>query len=187
MLLFQLKIQLEGVEDPTVWRTILVQPNIMLDELHYVLQGSMGWLNTHKHEYTVGTDIIGIPVPPKNEDDFLDDKEEIQDERDVALMECIRREGDQMTYKYDVWTHTITLVEVKSASDEELNPIVLTGEGTCPPEDCGGLWGYEELKAILDNPRHDDHEEMNELHGDDFDPDDFDLELLNARIRTLYR
>lgn len=185
MLLFQLKIQLEGVEDPSVWRTVLVQPNIMLDELHYVLQSTMGWLNTHPHQYTSGTDIIGVVIPPKNEDDFLDDNK-IQDERDVALMECVRRPDDKMSYKYDVWEHIITLEEVLTAADDKIVPVVTTGEGACPPEDCGGQWGYQELKIILDNPRHDDHEEMSELHGDDFDYDDFDLELTNARIRTLY-
>ncbi|MBE9592266.1 MAG: plasmid pRiA4b ORF-3 family protein, partial [Proteobacteria bacterium] len=45
----------------------------------------------------------------------------------------------------------------------------------CPPEDCGGIWGYAELLEIINNPEHEEYEEMMEWLGGEFDPEHFDM------------
>ena len=68
------------------------------------------------------------------------------------------------------------------------------GHGVCPPEDCGGVWGYAGLCETLDDPRHGDHEEIVEwmreiqqpsFEPSQFDPSAFDLETANEAVRTL--
>lgn len=34
--------------------------------------------------------------------------------------------------------------------------------GACPPEDCGGPWGYGNLLAALSDPTHEDHDDLSE-------------------------
>jgi len=63
-------------------------------------------------------------------------------------------------------------------------PRCLDGERACPPEDCGGAWGYEELLEVLNDPDHEDYEHYRGWAGEDFDPERFDLEKVN---RTLGR
>jgi hypothetical protein len=180
MLLYQLRIELEGVNDPSVWREIQVRPDIMLDELHSILQGAMGWDKIHPHQYLAGEKKIGFVA---NSDEELITGSKIHDEKDVALMECLRRSDDQMLYTYDVWKHTIILQDVLSVADDVPNPIVINGDGACPPENCGGIWAYEELKHILENPKHEEHEDFCNLYGEDFDYDDFDMEIANLMIQ----
>lgn len=183
MLLYQLRIELEGVQNPSVWREIQVRPDVMFDELHCIIQGAMGWDKVHKHQYLAGEKKIGFVANSDNDDDDLTVGPKICDEKDVALMECVRRTNDQILYTYDVWKHTIVLQDVLSVADNTPNPVVINGDGACPPENCGGIWAYEELKQILENPKHEEYEDFCDLYGDDFDPDDFDLEIGNVLIQ----
>jgi hypothetical protein len=52
--------------------------------------------------------------------------------------------------------------------------------------DCGGDWGYAELKETIADPSAEEHEEMLEWLGledpSDFDPAAFDLASVNARL-----
>jgi Plasmid pRiA4b ORF-3-like protein len=65
----------------------------------------------------------------------------------------------------------------------------VTGKGACPPEDCGAAWGYAGLKEILADPTHEDHQDMLEWlgldTGEDFDPKEFSVAGVNARLRPL--
>ena len=65
-------------------------------------------------------------------------------------------------------------------------PLCLTGKRACPPEDCGGPWGYEHLLEVLRDPQHEEHDELIEWVGDPLDPEAFDLDKVNqvlGRIR----
>jgi Plasmid pRiA4b ORF-3-like protein len=50
-----------------------------------------------------------------------------------------------------------------------------TGKRACPPEDCGGIWGYVGFLAAIRDPKHPEHKGMLEWIGGEFDPDVFDL------------
>ena len=64
-------------------------------------------------------------------------------------------------------------------------PVCLAGKRACPPEDCGGIWGYAQLLEALSDPQHLEHEEMCEWQGGSLDPEAFDLEEINQRLHSL--
>lgn len=59
----------------------------------------------------------------------------------------------------------------------------LAGKRACPPEDCGGDWGYAHLLKALKNPRHPEYRKRMEWLGEEFDPKAFELEEVNEGLR----
>jgi hypothetical protein len=173
---------------PPIWRRVLVSANIRLDRLHDVIQAAMGWQDYHLHVFTKGTDRYGVP---DRDDDF-----ELghRDERAVTLNALLSKEGDSMHYDYDFgdnWEHEITLDELLTATPDSRYPLCVAGERACPPEDCGGTGGYEQLIETLADPKHPDHEHMRGWaglsEGVSFDPARFDLTEANARLDSAVR
>jgi hypothetical protein len=63
--------------------------------------------------------------------------------------------------------------------------LCLDGARACPPEDCGGPWGYENLQKILRNPKHEEHDSMKGWLGHPLDPEAFDAEKVNTYLQRL--
>ncbi|MDQ1271237.1 MAG: Plasmid pRiA4b family protein [Thermodesulfobacteriota bacterium] len=176
--LYQIKITLVGSKPP-IWRRLIVKDNIRLDQLHSVLQVAMGWLNYHLHQYRVGSLYIGIP-----EEDF---DIEVTDERTVYLQDILSNLKDNFIYEYDFgdgWEHKIVLEKILPL-DSSASPVVITGKKACPPEDCGGIWGYSDFLAAIQDPKHEEYEEMMEWVGGEFDPDEFNMNLINQKLNDL--
>lgn len=176
--LYQIKVTLVGSKPP-IWRKLIVKDNIRLDQLHAVLQIAMGWFNCHLHQYRVGSSYIGIPDP---DFDF-----EITDERDVYLQDILSNVKDSFVYEYDFgddWEHKIVLEKILPL-DSSQSPVVIKGKKACPPEDSGGIWGYYDILDAIQDPKHEDHEEMTDWVGADFDPDEFDMNLINKKLDKL--
>ncbi|MEW6489217.1 MAG: plasmid pRiA4b ORF-3 family protein [Thermodesulfobacteriota bacterium] len=170
---------LKGAKPP-VWRRILVPAEIRLSRLHDVLQAAMGWTNSHLHEFRVGRDVrIGTADPQ------WDAPGEVMDEHKVALSSLAPEPKDKLTYVYDFgddWEHTVAVAKILEPSPGAIVPSCLSGKGACPPEDCGGVWGYGELLDVLADPDHPEREERLEWLGEDWDPLAFDLEAVNRRL-----
>lgn len=100
-------------------------------------------------------------------------------------------EGPRETFYYfydmeDYWEHKITLSKVLNADPSFICPVCVAGKGACPPEDCGGVWGYGHSLGALKDPSHEDYEMYVEWLGtDDYDPEDFDLNLVNKSLSSL--
>jgi hypothetical protein len=163
----QIKVKLLGVSKPPVWRRLQLRADTRLDHLHEMIVAAFGWQDDHMHVFASGPDEFGVPDPELG---FID-------ERDVSLGELIGGVGDRLRYTYDFgddWQHEIVVEELLDADPEIHYPILLAAKGACPPEDCGGPWGYAELKAILANPSHEQHQQMLDWLGLDnssaFDP-----------------
>ena len=112
----------------------------------------------------------------------------------MTLNALLGKEGDSMHYVYDFgdyWEHEITLDELLAATPDSRYPLCVAGERACPPEDCGGTWGYEQLIETLTDPKNPDHEQMREWaglsEGVSFDPARFDLTEANARLDSAVR
>jgi hypothetical protein len=89
------------------------------------------------------------------------------------------------SYQYDFgdsWEHSIKVVEVAAPSAATTYPRCVAGERACPPEDCGGAWGYAELVEALADPQHAQHEELLEWVGGSFDPAEFDVDQVTSRL-----
>jgi hypothetical protein len=106
----------------------------------------------------------------------------------VTLAALMRGEKSKLLYEYDFgdsWEHEL-LVEKRLPLDEgKRYPVCLTGKRACPPEDCGGVWGYVSFLAAIHDPKHPEHEEMLEWIGGEFDPEVFDLDEINVALQRL--
>ncbi len=155
----QLTISLAGSEPP-IWRRILVPGNITLERLHHVLQSVMGWQNCHLHSFEIGERTYG--------NDFGESwGRKIYDEQAARLNELVLP-GTSFVYLYDFgdnWEHDIEVGEITVAEPDGLYPVCVDGDGACPPEDCGGIWGYRDLLEILADPEHEEHASMTEWLG----------------------
>ena len=175
----QLKITLDE-SNPPIWRRVIVPANLTLAGLHLVIQTAMGWNNSHMHQFEIG-EVRYTGYDPL--DDFDDTGE---DDSKISVTKAIRTRKEFL-YEYDFgdsWIHTI-VVEKKIPVLKK--PIVCTGgEMACPPEDCGGLWGYYDKLAAINDKEHPDHEEFAEWLGK-FDPEAFDINAVNKSLARLAR
>lgn len=182
---YKLKVKLLNISKPPVWRDILVHDDITFEELHHIIQMAMGWEVYHMHQFIVGNRRNGTYIGISEEELGFDTGVEQLDHSEVPISQYLKKMKDKCWYEYDFgdgWEHEINLVEVVDLSKEQPVPFVLKGKGACPPEDCGGPWGYEELKETIKNPKAENYEEMIEWVGDDFDPNHFNLEEANNRL-----
>jgi hypothetical protein len=162
----QMKIKLLGVSKPPVWRRLQLHADTRLDRLHETVQAAFGWENYHMHCFSSDGEVFGVPDPELG----------FTDEREVRLGELVGGVGDRLHYTYDFgdgWEHEIIVEEVLDPDPELCYPTLVASKGACPPEDCGGAWGYAELKEILADPDHEQHHEMLEWLGLD-DATEFD-------------
>ncbi len=78
--------------------------------------------------------------------------------------------------------HELVIEERTTAVDGALCPACVAGEGACPPEDCGGSYGFAEFKTLLTGPPSTEQEEMLEWAGGEFDPFRFNLAAASAAV-----
>ncbi|HET6604135.1 MAG TPA: plasmid pRiA4b ORF-3 family protein [Xanthomonadaceae bacterium] len=177
---YQLKATLNGIRPP-IWRRILVPHDITLAALHEVLQIAFGWTDSHLHEFTAGDTLYGQSDP--------DCGTVRKDEHRARLHRVLTAPGARMTYTYDFgddWEHTIVLEKVLTPDPQDAGTAFCSaGARACPPEDCGGPWGYEELLAALRDPKHPEHQQMREWLVEDFDPESFDAQEVNELLAEL--
>lgn len=174
----QLRIELKDVT-PAIWRRLVVPASVRLAKLHDMFQASMGWTNSHMHSFTVGDSLYGMHL-----EDWPD--EEI-DEKTVTVQQALRGHR-RFVYDYDFgdgWCHKVA-IEGETHSTHGLKVAVcLDGQNACPPEDCGGPGGYEHLLVVLNDPSHEDYEDLLGWVGGPFDPTAFDLVSTNAELQRL--
>lgn len=173
----QIKVTLRESADPQVWRRLRVPADIRLDRFHRVLGAAMGWQECHLHVFERGPLRYGFPDPDL----------EIHDDRDVALEALLIRPGDRLDYEYDFgdsWQHAIVLEAVEPADGEGSRCI--DGAGRCPPEDVGGIPGYEELRHVLAGPHSEARAQMLEWlgveHSSELDAGAFSVQEANDAI-----
>jgi hypothetical protein len=171
---YQFKIALREVKPP-LWRRIQVPETYTFWDLHVAVQDAMGWKDSHLHDFTIRNPLtrkkerIGIP-----DDDF--DMDILPGwERNIADHFSMKNSSASYLYDYgDHWEHTVKLEKILPRDKVSKYPRCIDGERACPPEDCGGVHGYEDfLEAIMD-PKHEQHGDMLEWAGDDFEPERFD-------------
>lgn len=185
----QFKIQLQGVDNPPVWRQVTVPSHYTFELFHDVIQEVFGWENEHMYNFSPkgygSYPVIGVI----DEDNF--EKGRILESSNTRLSGIFNKKGQKFIYIYDFgdnWTHQITLEQI--LQEKISSPSCIDGEGQCPPEDCGGVPGYENLKVVLNNPASAEHEEMKDWLGLDddetWDPGEFDLREVQEMLADFY-
>lgn len=173
---YQLKIMLNHI-NPEIWRRVIVDSNIKLPDLHKVIQTVMGWKNSHLHQFVKDSKFYSDP------DD--DSSAEIIDYRKIKLKQVVSEEKQSFLYEYDFgddWVHIIVLEKVLKYHWQKY-PVCLDGKRNCPPEDCGGPFGYADFLEAVSNPENEDHEEMVEWIGDKFDAEYFNIKKINEMLK----
>lgn len=178
MPVYQLKITLQGIKPP-IWRRVLVEKGISLDDLHDVIQAVMPWYDAHLYMFQKGRTTYG-PI-------YSDDDREIlqYESRETALEDVLKRPKDTMVYLYDFgdeWRHDVRLEKTLRPDPDVFYPVCTAGERSCPPEDVGGAWGYLEMLQALKDPNHPEHELYMDWIGDDWDPEYFEIEDANLAL-----
>jgi len=171
---YQIKVTLNGVKPP-IWRRIQIPSDITLGRLHTVLQIAMGWTNSHLHQFISGRTLYGV-----REDDLFG--LDVEDENKYKINDLLKKEKNWVKYEYDFgdsWEHKILLEKILAFEKNQKLPICIEGKRACPPEDCGGIWGYQNLLEILQDPKHEEYEEFIDWLGGGFDPEIFDIAEIN--------
>lgn len=177
--IYRFKVSIKDIRPP-VWRRIEVPAEVTLAGLHDVLQTAVGWTDSHLHQFDIGGTLFGRPDP--------DDRDwglSVRDERRVRLRDVVGVRVKRFRYEYDFgdgWEHQIAVEGILAAEPGVDYPRCTAGRRACPPEDCGGPWGYVELLAAVGDPDHSEHREMREWLHEGFDPDVFDLDSVNASL-----
>lgn len=174
--IYQLKITLKYAKPP-IWRRVQVLNTTNLQQLHQVIQLTMGWKDYHMHQFTINGIDYGQPIPEYDID--------LRNEKTAKLDRLITSEKLKFLYTYDMgddWEHEILVEKILPRDADKNYPYCLTGKRACPPEDCGGVWGYSEFIAAIQDPNHPEHEEMLEWAGGSFDPNQFDLDTVNQLL-----
>ena len=171
--IYQLKITLQDSR-PQITRKFLVPSTMTLDDLHTVIQIVMGWYDCHMHQFVIN----GEFYCPVNEDYDWESKDESQ----YKVSHVLKQAKDEIVYEYDFgdgWLHDVVLEKILPYDNSVTLPICILGKRACPPENCGGVWGYKDILKIASNPKHPEYEDMMEWLPEGFDPEHFDLEETN--------
>uniref|UniRef100_A0A914CDZ7 TnpR protein n=1 Tax=Acrobeloides nanus TaxID=290746 RepID=A0A914CDZ7_9BILA len=157
---YQFKVTLQD-SNPPIWRRIQVPANYVFWNLHVAIADAMGWKDYHLHSFEFHKDQgfsvrIAAPDPMVDFEEVLDEKvEKISDHFSVD-------DSPKAIYEYDFgdsWEHDVVLEKIVTSDGGEY-PRCLAGKRACPPEDCGGIYGFAELLEKLTDASHPEHDEM---------------------------
>lgn len=179
---FQFKITLLGSK-PAIWRRIQVQ-DCTLDKLHEHIQTAMGWTNSHLHHFLINGRRYGDPELLGDE---FEDFEGIDSTR-TMIGEIVPTTGKLFAFRYeydfgDGWEHEILFEGRPPLDKSQRYPQCVDGKRACPPEDVGGVWGYQDFLKAIANPKHERHEEFLEWWGGPFSADAFDPSEATRQMR----
>ena len=186
--IYQLRIILR-YSWPRIWRVVQVPSTETFQYLNLVIIRAMGWHGSHYHSFRAQNpetkeieDIVGENewmtenVPKRRKENF------------AKLKDYLQKEGDFIDYTYDMgdsWDHDIILVNILPPQQGITYPVCIDGERACPPENCGGISGFEHFLEAIADPENDEHNDLIEWVGGYYDPDDFDHRQVNfSRLGT---
>ena len=171
---YQFKITLAGAKPP-IWRRIQVPETYTFWDLHVAIQDAMGWEDCHLHEFKIVDPSTGSVVSIGIPDEDFGEKILPEHRRKMAKYFSMKSRSAEYVYDFgDDWEHEIQLEKILPREKGTLYPVCIEGKIACPPEDCGGLWGYADILEALKDPDNEEAEELLDWVGEDFDPEHFD-------------
>lgn len=179
---YQVKVTLVGAKPP-IWRRLLVTDSTDLHRLHLVIQDAMGWQNSHLYQFE---------IDQTRYTEFFDDGSVADDEMSassVRLGDLSLEEGDSFLYNYDFgddWYHECEIERVAPVERGATYPRCLAGRRAGPPEDCGGIYGYDSMLSALRSRSHPDRTHWLEWIGPNWDAEAFDLDATDEFIRAAH-
>jgi hypothetical protein len=162
-----------------IWRRIQVLGRVSLYRLNRIIQESMGWTNSHLNLFTIND--VEYEVKYVN----VEENPAALDEKEFKLCQAVQQENFVFTFLYDFgdyWEHSVLVEKILPKETDIKYPICIDGKRACPPEDCGGPPGFAEFLEAVCNPYHEDHQAMIRWVGYKYDPNEFNIELVNKRL-----
>ncbi len=177
--ILQLRIDLLYLK-PAIWRRVLVPSSIKLSKLHVVMLYTMGWMGGHLHEFIIGDRNYGMP-----DQDYPEIGLEREDR--VTLGAAL---GSLKTFRYlydfgDGWEHRVKVEKILPPDPTLRSPFCVDGANACPPEDVGGPPGYIDFLEAIHDPAHEEHQDMLDWCGGQFDPTSFNPSDTNALLSEI--
>ncbi|MHB8361043.1 MAG: plasmid pRiA4b ORF-3 family protein [Thermoplasmataceae archaeon] len=169
--ILQIKVAIKGIR-PSIWRKLLVNSDATLHELHLMIQAAFGWENYHLYEFYIGRNNYTTLV------DLEENDKDAIDSSGVTLEDLHLQEGNKFTYVYDFgdnWEHLVSVDKILPPDPSVLLPSCIGGKRKCPPEDCGGVYGYYDILKEAKDPQDPEHEASARWLGE-YDPEEFDME-----------
>jgi Plasmid pRiA4b ORF-3-like protein len=151
-----------------------------LGGLHQAIQAAMGWHDCHLHAF----DIDGRQYGDRRTTD------DVADENRLTLNGLLKSGVARFAYTYDFgdnWEHTVAIEKAQLAIAGCSYPACVAGKRNCPPEDSGGPWGYQHLIDVLADAEHPQRAEQIEWVGEEFDPDEFSIEITDALLAARFK
>lgn len=183
-MLLQFKIKLLNVADPEVWRQILVPSQFTFHQFHQIIQEAFGWEDSHLYEFRPKGRRGGLTIGLSG----YEGDEDVTESAGVLLSEIFTKPRQKLMYNYDFgdgWAHEITLEKITDSNS--LIADCIGGKGICPPEDCGGPFGFKEMKDILKDPKNPEYKEMRVWLGlikkETWEEDNFDRRQTSKWVR----
>lgn len=174
--LLQIRISLVGIVPP-IWRRIQIPTAYSFWDLHVAIQDAMGWCDSHLHTFRLPSfrrgDLVQIGIP----DDEYEAGRRTLPGWEVPVEDYLHHEFPVAVYEYDFgdgWIHVVQLEGRLPVRRGQSYPVCLAGERTCPPEDCGGIGGYEHLLEAIADPNHPEHDSLLEWVGGSFEAETFE-------------
>ncbi len=177
--IYEIKITLRGSKPP-IWRRVQVPGKLSLYKLHQVIQIAMGWTNSHLHQFIIDGQYYGIPSPENGEP--------VLDERRHALSQIAPNAKRKFVYEYDFgdsWEHELVVEKILPLESSVHYPVCIKGKRACPPEDVGGIWGYENFLDAISDTKHEEHVSYLDWIGGEFDPEECNIEEINQALRRV--
>lgn len=143
----------------------------------------MCWTNSHLYRFKIGGQEYGEPDP---DNEFYE--LHFKNSRRMKLGKVVTNKGDAFRYEYDfgdMWEHMLVVEDILEYQPDMKYLVCLAGERACPPEDCGGPYGYANLLETIADPNHEDYHDMMTWLGGDFDPDKFDIDIVNMQLNSM--
>jgi len=198
---YQFKIFLKDIKPP-VWRRIQVPENYTFWDLHVAIQDAMGWRDCHLHQFELINPSTGFKnvIRSYEGEEFDDDIVELEGLEKISEWFSIDNRIAHYEYDFgDGWLHTVRLEKILPRDKNVSYPICIAGKRACPPEDCGGVWGYEELLEILRDKNHPEYEDMiawvrdqleleetEEFNSEHFDPKEVTFDDPDKRFKIAF-
>jgi len=163
---------------PEIYRVILLEDSLTFYQFHLVIQMAMGWKNAHLYEFYFKNQRIAeyYDFEPNNS----------IDPEDIIISDIFTELGEKILYCYDFgdnWQHEIKIERNSFGIVNHQLPICIDGEGSCPPEDCGGIYSYYQMLDVLKDPTDSEYQDTLDWVGEDFDPNYFNKDRINQIIK----
>lgn len=180
----QLKVTLLDIR-PLIWRRLLVPARIKLPQFHTALQRAFGWTNSHLHAFRVEADSYQASSSSDWPEELYGSAP--RDEKKFRLCDLLHAKDDWLLYEYDFgdsWEHEVLVEAVRPHARP--GPVTcLAGARAGPPEDCGGVPGYENLVEAMADPKHPERQHLLDWLGEPFDPESFNLSGINLILKSI--